>query len=61
MKKYRFLTPAILELEAASQFYETNRPDLGREFLDKSMTLFSGFLQTQGRGKYLTEKFVAAA
>ena len=35
MKKYRFLTPAILEVEAASQFYETNRPDLGREFLDE--------------------------
>lgn len=33
MKKYRFLTPAILEVEAASQFYETNRPDLGQEFL----------------------------
>jgi hypothetical protein len=35
MKKYRFLTPAILEVEAASRFYETNRPDLGREFLDE--------------------------
>ena len=35
MKKYRFLTPAILEVEAASQFYESNRPELGREFLDE--------------------------
>lgn len=35
MKKYRFLTPAILEVEAAAQFYEINRPDLGREFLDE--------------------------
>ena len=35
MKKYRFLTPAILEVEAASQFYESNKPGLGREFLDE--------------------------
>jgi plasmid stabilization system protein ParE len=35
MNKYRFLTPAILEVEAASQFYETHRPNLGREFLDE--------------------------
>ena len=35
MKKYRFLTPAILEVEAASQFYESNRPELGREFLEE--------------------------
>ena len=59
MRKYRFLTPAILEVEAASQFYETHRPDLGREFLDEIE--FSGFSQTQGRGKSLTEKFGAAA
>ena len=35
MKKYRFLTPAILEVETASQFYETNCSGLGREFLDE--------------------------
>ncbi|NER00107.1 MAG: hypothetical protein F6K30_25985 [Cyanothece sp. SIO2G6] len=35
MKKYRFLTPAILEVEAAANFYEANRPELGREFLDE--------------------------
>ena len=35
MKKYRFLTPALVEAEAASTFYEANRPDLGREFLDE--------------------------
>jgi plasmid stabilization system protein ParE len=35
VKNYRFLTPALLEVEAASQFYETNRPELGREFLDE--------------------------
>ena len=35
MKKYRFLTPALLEVEAASQFYESNRPELGSEFLDE--------------------------
>ena len=35
MKKYRFLTPALVEAETASQFYEANRPDLGREFLDE--------------------------
>ncbi|MBE9138821.1 type II toxin-antitoxin system RelE/ParE family toxin [Nodosilinea sp. LEGE 07088] len=35
MKPYRFLTPALLEVEAAAQFYESNRPDLGREFLDE--------------------------
>ncbi|RZM77782.1 type II toxin-antitoxin system RelE/ParE family toxin [Leptolyngbya iicbica] len=35
MKKYRFLTPALLEVEEASQFYESNRPELGVEFLDE--------------------------
>jgi plasmid stabilization system protein ParE len=35
LKKYRFLTPAILEVEAAANFYEVNRPELGREFLDE--------------------------
>jgi plasmid stabilization system protein ParE len=35
VKKYRFLTPAFVEAETASQFYEANRPDLGREFLDE--------------------------
>ena len=35
MKKYRFLTPAILEVETAANFYEVNRPELGREFLDE--------------------------
>jgi plasmid stabilization system protein ParE len=35
MKPYRFLTPALLEVEAASQFYESNRQGLGREFLDE--------------------------
>jgi plasmid stabilization system protein ParE len=35
VKKYRFLTPALVEAETASQFYEANRPDLGREFLDE--------------------------
>lgn len=35
MKKYRFLTPAILDVEAASQFYESSRPELGREFLEE--------------------------
>ena len=34
MKKYRFLTPAILEVEAASQFYESNRPNLDGELLN---------------------------
>ncbi|QQE67168.1 hypothetical protein GFS31_38800 [Leptolyngbya sp. BL0902] len=35
MKPYRFLTPALVEAEMASRFYESNRPDLGREFLDE--------------------------
>lgn len=35
MKPYQFLTPALLEVEAASQFYETNQPGLGLEFLDE--------------------------
>lgn len=35
MKKYRFLTPVILEVEAAANFYEVNRSELGREFLDE--------------------------
>jgi plasmid stabilization system protein ParE len=35
VKLYRFLTPALVEAETASQFYESNRPDLGREFLDE--------------------------
>jgi plasmid stabilization system protein ParE len=35
VKQYRFLTPALLEVEAASQFYESNRPELGSEFLDE--------------------------
>ena len=35
MKPYRFLTPALVEVEAASQFYESSRPELGREFLDE--------------------------
>lgn len=35
MKKYRFLTPAILDVEAAATFYEVNQPELGREFLDE--------------------------
>ena len=35
MKKYRFLTPALLEVETASQFYESSRPRLGSEFLDE--------------------------
>lgn len=35
MKQYRFLTPALVEAEKASQFYELNRSDLGREFLDE--------------------------
>jgi plasmid stabilization system protein ParE len=35
VKSYRFLTPALLEVEAASRFYESNRSGLGREFLDE--------------------------
>jgi plasmid stabilization system protein ParE len=35
VKKYRFLTPALLEAETASTFYESNRADLGSAFLDE--------------------------
>jgi hypothetical protein len=49
VKPYRFLTPALLEAEAASVFYESNRPDLGREFLDE---LDDTIQLTQEPGKF---------
>jgi len=53
MKKYRFLTPAILEVETASQFYETNCSGLGREFLDEIDATIQRILANPGAWKVL--------
>ncbi|MEB3230398.1 MAG: type II toxin-antitoxin system RelE/ParE family toxin [Leptolyngbyaceae bacterium] len=53
MKKYRFLTPAILEVEAAANFYEANRPELGREFLDEIDATIQRIVQNPSAWKIL--------